>query len=102
VTYDFEGRASAMAPEYLRKALTDYLETGEVELTSYPAYLATLEGTGARVRWLTEQLWDCTDLLPPMYCEDLGLHHRGTYGEAARYLRSKLDLRTSRRAASSS
>ena len=102
MTYDFEGRASLRAPEYLRKALTDYLETGEVELTSYPAYLASLEDTDARVRWLTGQLWDCTDPLPAMYCEDLGFHHRGTYGDAARYLRSKQDLQSSRRAASSS
>jgi hypothetical protein len=81
--------------------LIDYLETGEVELTSYPAYLAYVEGTEARVRWLTAQLWDSTDPLPALYCEDLGLHERATYGDAARYLRTKEDLRSSRRASTS-
>jgi hypothetical protein len=50
------------------------------------------------LRWLTEELWDCTDRLPPMYCEDLGLPARATYGDAARYLRATEEERASRRA----
>jgi hypothetical protein len=97
LTYNFEGRFAVHAPDYLKKALIEYLETGEVELPSYPAYLASLEGPRARLHWLTEELWDCTDRLPSMYCDDLGLHGRATYGDAARYLRHKDDLRSSRR-----
>jgi hypothetical protein len=83
--------------DYLKKALTDFLETGEVELPSYPAYLSYVDGIHARVQWLTEELWDCTDSLPSMYCEDLGLDRGATYSDAARYLRSKEDLREFRR-----
>jgi hypothetical protein len=84
-------------PDYLKRALNDYLETGEVELPSYPAYLSYVEGIGARVVWLTEELWDCTDQLPAMYCEDLGLGEEASYADAARYLRHKEDIRAARR-----
>lgn len=93
MTYNFDGPSAVRAPDYLKKALIDYLETGEVELPSYPAYLASLQDSRARLNWLTDELWDCTDRLPPMYCEDLGLHSRATYGDAARYLRHKSDMR---------
>ncbi|MEA2509837.1 MAG: hypothetical protein QOG21_1919 [Actinomycetota bacterium] len=102
MTYNFDGRPAVRAPDYLKKALIDYLETGEVELPSYPAYLTAVEGAQARLEWLTEELWDCTEHLPPMYCDDLGLPGRATYGDAARYLRHKEDLRSSRRTSSSS
>lgn len=97
MTYSLDARPAGSAPDYLRKALTDYLETGEVELPSFPAYLASVEAR-SRVRWLTGELWDCTDRLPPMYCEDLGLPARATYGDAARYLRATEERRASRRA----
>jgi hypothetical protein len=102
LTYSFDGPAAVPAPDYLKKALIDYLETGEVELPSYPAYLAPLEGAQARLQWLTEELWDCTERLPPMYCDDLGLHNGASYGDAARYLRHKEDVRSSRRSSFSS
>jgi hypothetical protein len=100
LTYNFNGVPAGHSPDYLKKALTDYLETGEVELPSYPAYLSSVEPR-ARLQWLTGQLWACTDRLPPMYCEDLGLHHRATYGEAARYLRDREEQRSRRRMSSS-
>jgi hypothetical protein len=86
-------------PDYLKTALNDYLETGEVELPAYPAYLSYVEGIQARVHWLTEELWDCTDRLPPMYCEDLGLGDNASYADAARFLRRNEDIRASRRIA---
>ncbi|MEA2506421.1 MAG: hypothetical protein QOH48_1039 [Actinomycetota bacterium] len=94
---DLNVRRTRRGIDYLKKALTDFLETGEVELPSYPAYLSYVEGIEARVRWLTEELWDCTDPLPAMYCEDLGLDRGATYSDAARYLRQREDLRAVRR-----
>jgi hypothetical protein len=102
LTYNFDGPSAVRAPDYLKKALIDYLETGEVELPSYPAYLASLASPQARLHWLTEELWDCTERLPPMYCDDLGLHGRASYGEAARYLRHREDTRLARRSSFSS
>jgi hypothetical protein len=37
-----------------------------------------------RGRWLTDQLWDCTDLMPSWLCADLDLRQGSTY---ASYLR---------------
>jgi hypothetical protein len=102
LTYNFDGSSAVRAPDYLKKALIDYLETGEVELPSYPAYLASLASPQARLQWLTEELWDCTERLPPMYCDDLGLHGRASYGEAARYLRHREDTRSARSSSFSS
>jgi hypothetical protein len=89
--------AARRGPDYLKKALNDYLETGEVELPSYPAYLSYVEGIEARIHWLTEELWDCTDRLPSLYCDDLGLGENASYADAARYLRQNQDIRASRR-----
>jgi hypothetical protein len=94
---DLDGRDTRRGFDYLKKALTDFLETGEVELPSYPAYLSYVDGMEARVKWLTEELWDCTDPLPPLYCDDLGLASGATYADAARYLRHREDVRAWRR-----
>jgi hypothetical protein len=100
LTHDLDPPRTRRGIDYLKKALTDFLETGEVELPSYPAYLSYVEGIEARVRWLTEELWDCTDELPAMYCEDLGLERGASYSDAARYLRQREDVRAVRRTSS--
>lgn len=43
-----------------------------------------------RARWLTGQLWDCTDTLPAGDCESLDLPRGSTYAQAARSLRRQL------------
>lgn len=40
-----------------------------------------------RLRWLSGQLWNCTDILPALYCEDVGLPPGSTYAQAARNVR---------------
>jgi hypothetical protein len=42
-----------------------------------------------RARWITGQLWNCTDTLDSGACEDLGLPHGSTYAQAVRSLRSR-------------
>src|SRR5690242_7284535 len=40
-----------------------------------------------RGRWLTGQLWNCTDVMPGSMCDDLNLLRGSTYAVAARKLR---------------
>ncbi len=44
----------------------------------------------ARGRWLTGQLWNCTDTLGSLYCEWLGIPQGSTFAQLARMLRAEL------------
>ena len=41
-----------------------------------------------RARWITGQLWNCSDIMGSGSCQDLGLPQGSTYARAARYLRT--------------
>jgi len=43
-----------------------------------------------RARWITGQLWNCTDILPHMICADLDIPPGSTYARAVRNLRAEL------------
>lgn len=43
-----------------------------------------------RLRWITGQLWNCTDILPGEVYDELDLTTRRTYAAAARRLRAQL------------
>lgn len=43
-----------------------------------------------RGRWLTGQLWNCTDILPSTYCQTLDLPSGSTYAMAARILKKTM------------
>ena len=44
-----------------------------------------------RARWLTGQLWNCSDILPGIVCQEFDLQGKQTYGCLARHLRAELD-----------
>ena len=60
---------SGHAPCDTRQAFLDSIEAGEPDLR------------------LAGNLWNCTDILPGTYCDDLGIPHGSTYAQAARFLR---------------
>jgi hypothetical protein len=45
---------------------------------------------GERRRWLCGQLWNCTDVLPVFYCDEVGLPQGSTYAQAARRIRQTI------------
>jgi len=47
-------------------------------------------GSKARGRWLTGQLWNCTDILGSSYCLWLDIPQGSTFARLARMLRAEL------------
>ena len=92
------------APGHLRHAFLHGL--GEGWGSAWPAPLAEAEALDwsneqraawwagltveQRARWLTGQLWNCTDIMPSLACEQLELPLGSTYARAARHLRDTL------------
>jgi hypothetical protein len=75
-------------PDYLREAFCELLKTGEVPVEQlFNPYVAQPDP----VRWLTDLLWNCGDILPK-WVRDLTEGEEGricwTYGQAARAVRS--------------
>jgi hypothetical protein len=52
---------------------------------------ARLEAMNAdeQLRWLSGQLWNCTDILPAGVCSELDMRQGSTYAQAARLLRRR-------------
>jgi hypothetical protein len=42
-------------------------------------------------RWLIGQLWNCTDIMPSVYCDILELNLGSTYAMAVRKLRAEME-----------
>jgi hypothetical protein len=75
------------APGHLRTMFCEYLERGEVPVDEL--YDPADAGDDPE-RWLTGQLWDCTDILPSEYCSLLALRSGSTYAMAARQKREEV------------
>jgi hypothetical protein len=45
---------------------------------------------GQPLSWLLDQLADCTDILPGMYCSDLDLPRGSTYADAVEVIRGEM------------
>jgi hypothetical protein len=43
-----------------------------------------------RAKWITGQLWNCSDVMPGLLCDDLELVRGSTYGRAAQLLGSQV------------
>jgi hypothetical protein len=74
------------APDYLRDALGWYIESApyldpDIELATVPL---RHEKQPFRVKRLIEELWDCTDQLPPVHCDLLDIPRGSTYADAAK------------------
>lgn len=65
------------APSHIREALQAFLdaETPSVQVDN--------------LEWFKEQLTDCTDTLPGVYCDQLDLPRGSSYGEAVQVLSSR-------------
>ena len=74
---------------HLREALQDYLDA------DVPASEFTLDHDGQErgLDWLLGQLWNCTDVLPAGYCDQLDLPKGSTYAQAVRHLKERSEGR---------
>src|SRR4051794_458053 len=64
----------------IREALQNYLDSDGPANEFQVAY----DGDVKDLEWLLTQLWNCTDILPAGYCEQLDLSHGSTYAQAVR------------------
>ncbi len=73
---------------HLREVLQDYLDS------DVPASEFTVEHNGQErsLSWLLGQLWDCTDVLPVGYCNQLELPQGSTYAQAVRRMKDRPDF----------
>src|SRR2546428_8828536 len=80
-----KGGRTMHAPGYLRDAFADWVEEGmpsEVEAEG-PGHFF-YDGEPHSARWLLGQLSHCSDIMPWLLCDDLGLPQGSTYAEAVR------------------
>jgi hypothetical protein len=49
------------------------------------------DGLEHDIRWLLGALWNCTDVLPAGYCQQLDIEQGSTYAQAVRALRAQTD-----------
>jgi hypothetical protein len=70
-------------PGHLREAFQDYLDS------DLSACEFTMDDAGEERTpdWLLGQLWNCTDVLPAGYCDQLDLPKGSTYAQAVRHLK---------------
>lgn len=70
---------------HLREALQDYLDS------AVPASEFTVEDGGQErsLEWLLGQLWNCTDVLPAGYCDQLDISKGSTYAQAVRCMKER-------------
>jgi hypothetical protein len=80
-------------PGYLRDTFVWLIEGKESVAEEFYAdkTRARLEEMNAdeQLRWLSGQLWNCTDILPGSVCTELDLRQGSTYAQAARLLRGR-------------
>ncbi len=79
-------------PGHIRNAFIELVEEGETTLVFFdrdknPRFEAM--GRDEQLRWLSGQLWNCTDVLPSSACGELGIPQGSTYAQAARYIRQR-------------
>jgi len=82
------------APGHLRDAFQVWLDAWEMagwDGYNHPKVKThEINGKPAGLRWLTGQLWNCTDCLPSEYCTVLDLQQGSTYAQAARKIRVEI------------
>jgi hypothetical protein len=81
------------APNHYRDAFVRVIEGKESVAEEFYAdkTRARLEAMNAdeQLRWLSGQLWNCTDILPGGVCSELDIRQGSTYAQAARLLRRR-------------
>ena len=66
------------APGHLRDAFCEWIEEGNSSMT------IKLDDEPKPLEWLLGQLWNCTDILPGTYCNELEIPQGSTYAMAVR------------------
>ncbi len=76
------------APEHLRDAFRWYIEeeNGPDSDVETDTVAVRYERQPVRVKWLIEQMWDCTDHLPWVDADILGIPRGSNFGDAAKRL----------------
>jgi hypothetical protein len=80
------------APEELRQAFTAWLEAGSAAGPvgqGLDSAKPLLDDRPVSVEWLCGQLWNCTDVLPRLNCDALGIPPGSTIARAVRRLRRR-------------
>lgn len=75
-------------PGHLREELQEWLDS------DMPAseFKVDHNGQDRNLDWLLGQLWNCTDVLPAGYCDQLGLPKGSTYAQAVRRMKERPDF----------
>ena len=75
------------APGHLRDAFLKYLDEGGEDYASVENRYVKQEKPISR---LIGQLWNCTDILPSMYCSEQDIRNGSTYAQAVRKLATEV------------
>jgi hypothetical protein len=84
---DYRPNRGGHAPGHLRDAFTDWVDADDYSKDTVVVGDAKLVKP---IRWLLGQLWNCTDIMPVMLCEDLEVTQGSTYARAVRKLAQQL------------
>ena len=77
------------APGHLRDAFLEWLD--KYWFTDEDCDTVEIDGQRRPLRWLIGQLWNCTDILPGSYCDELELQIGSTYAMAVRKVARTLE-----------
>ena len=69
------------SPGYLREALQDYLSDN-----AGPVGIVMVDEQEKPLKWLLGQLWNCSDILPSMFCNSIPVYEGATYAKAVRVM----------------
>jgi hypothetical protein len=75
-------------PGHLREAFQDYLDSD----LSASEFTMDDAGEERTLNWLLGQLWNCTDVLPAAYCDQLDICKGSTYAQAVRCMKERTDF----------
>ena len=83
INHGYRSQIGGHAPGDLRDALIEWIEAGN------PATIEVCDESHP-LRWLLGQLWNCTDILPGVFCDELELSRGSTYAKAVRHIAGTL------------
>ena len=76
------------AQGHLRQALHDYMDVmwhGRVLETA-----PIIDGEPRSLGWVARRLWNCTDIMPSVYCDVLDLQQGSSYAQGVRVIKDIL------------
>jgi hypothetical protein len=79
----FNASRGGHAPGHIREWFEDLVEDGEPN--------EEMQEQGRSARWVCGQLWNCTDIMASLLCDQLDLPIGSTYARGARAVLADLD-----------